>query len=78
MVNERYAPSDDEELVLGALKAGREEDQPWGRGNRVWISQETNLAKGAAEYALRNLLNAGWLRRPARGLYEFVEDPRES
>ena len=77
MVNENYSPTEDEEEVLSVLKAGRDGGEPWGRANRVWISEQTGLNKGTAEYSIRNLLHAGWLRRPARGLYEFVEDPRE-
>ena len=78
MVNEHYEPSDTDERVLEVLKEGRDEGIPWGRSNRVYISEKTGLDKGTAEYSLRNLLNAGWIRRPARGLYEFVDDPREN
>ena len=77
MVNESYSPTDNDERVLEALKEGRDQRKPWGRANRVWVSEQTGLDKGTAEYSLRNLLNAGWIRRPSRGLYEFVEDPRE-
>jgi len=77
MVNENYEPSENDELVIESLKKGREEGEPWGRANRVWISQETGLDKGNTEYCLRSLFDAGWIRRPARGLYEFVEDPRD-
>ncbi|RDZ50419.1 hypothetical protein C5B91_21290 [Haloferax sp. Atlit-10N] len=77
MPNEHYEPTEDDELILEALKQGRESGQPWGRANRVWLSEQTGLNKGSAEYSLRNLTSAGWIERPARGLYEFVVDPRE-
>lgn len=78
MVNENYNPTDNDELVLDAFKGGRDTNDPWGRANRVWISEQTGLEKGNAEFSLRSLRNAGWIRRVARGLYEFVEDPREA
>lgn len=77
MVNENYTPTDNDEKILDALKAGREVGEPWGRANRVWLSEQTGLDKGNAEFSLRSLNNAGWIQRVARGLYEFVEDPRE-
>ncbi len=77
MVNENYEPSANDELVLEALKEGREEGHPWGRGNPRWLIDETGLEKGNVEFSLRSLRDAGWVERIARGLYEFVEDPRE-
>lgn len=77
MVNEEYEPSENDELVLDALKQGRPEDNPWGRANPRWLIDETGLEKGNVEFSLRSLRDAGWVRRVARGLYEFNEDPRE-
>ena len=77
MFNETYTPTENDKKILAALKQGRDENMPWGRANRVWLSEQTGLDKGNTEYSLRNLTNAGWIQRPARGLYEFVEDPRE-
>ena len=77
MVNENYDPTEKDERVLQAFKKGREQDKPWGRATRVWISDQTGLDKGNAEFCLRSLRDAGWIRRCARGLYEFVEDPRD-
>lgn len=77
MVNENYEPSDNDELVLEALKEGREEREPWGRANPRWLIDETGLEKGNVEFSLRSLRDAGWVERIARGLYELVEDPRE-
>lgn len=69
MANERFDPSDDAEAVLSVLKEGR--------ANPKHLMNETGLEKGEVEYALRRLRDAGWISRPSRGLYEFVEDPRE-
>jgi len=77
MVNENYEPSDDDELILSALKKGRGSVDPWGRANPRWLMDQTGIEKGNVEYSLRNLTSAGWVRRVARGLYEFVDDPRE-
>lgn len=77
MVNENYEPTENDERVLDAFKQGRDSGNPWGRANRVWISEQTELDKGNAEFSLRSLNDAGWIQRVARGLYEFVEDPRE-
>lgn len=77
MVNENYEPTENDEAVLEALKQGRDQGEPWGRANPRWLIDETDLAKGNVEFCLRSLRDAGWIRRIARGLYEFVEDPRE-
>ena len=77
MVNENYEPTEKDELVLDALKAGRDVGDPWGRANPTWLIDETGLDKGNVEFCLRSLRSAGWVRRAARGLYEYVDDPRE-
>ena len=78
MVNENYSPSEREEKVLHLLKRGRESGDPWGRVNPLYIREHTDLDKGQADYALRNLKMAGWVEQLNRGgLYELVKDPRE-
>lgn len=77
MVNKNYTPTDNDEKVLEVLKDGRNQGEPWGRANPVWVTEQTGLEKGNAEFSLRSLRDAGWIQRVARGLYEFVEDPRE-
>jgi hypothetical protein len=77
MVNEQYEPTENDEAVLNAFKDGRERGEPWGRANPRWLIDETGLDKGNVEFSLRQLTSAGWLRRVARGCYEFVSDPRE-
>jgi len=77
MVNEEFEPSDDMEKVLTALKNGRKAGEPWGRANPMFLREETGLEKSKLEYALRRLDDAGWIDRPAEGLYELVDDPRE-
>lgn len=77
MVNEDYEPTEKDELILEALKDGRKEEKPWGRANPTWLIEKTELDKGNVEFCLRSLTSAGWIKRTARGLYEFVDDPRE-
>jgi len=77
VVNEKYDPTEKDEQVLTALKRGRNEKEPWGRANPRWLIDETGLEKSNVEFCLRSLSNAGWIRRVSRGLYEFVDDPRE-
>ena len=77
MVNEDFRPTDAAEAVLDVFKENRETDDPWGRANPRYVIDETELDKQNVEYQLRRLQDAGWIRKVARGLYEFVEDPRE-
>lgn len=70
MVNEDFEPSSEEEAVLSVL----EEEY---RANPYLIREETGLDKGTTNTALTRLTSAGWVRKVTRGLYEFVEDPRE-
>ncbi len=77
MVNEDYDPNEREEIVLELFKRGQKTGDPWGRVNPLYIREHSDLDKGQTEYALRNLRNAGWVRRLNQGgLYEFVADPR--
>lgn len=77
MVNRNYEPNEREKVILELFKEGRGSNEPWGRANPQFFREHTDLEKGQVEYALRNLTNAGWIRRLNKGgLYEFVEDPR--
>lgn len=78
MVNENYELTAKDEQVLRALKDGRYEGRPWGRANPRWLVDKTDIERGNVEFCLRSLRNAGWIRRVTRGLYEFVDDPRDS
>ncbi|SNR65538.1 MarR family transcriptional regulator [Halorubrum vacuolatum] len=79
MVNQKYEPNEREEVVLELFKQGRNSDQPWGRLNPLFLRERSDLNKGQAEYALRNLKNAGWIKQlNSGGLYELVKDPRDS
>lgn len=77
MVNDTYRPSDREEEVLELLKEGRDNGEPWGRVNPMYVREELGIKRQYANKALSNLVTAGWVRKPVRGLYEFVADPRE-
>jgi len=49
-----------------------------GRVNPLLVREETGLGKGDINTALTNFRAAGWVRRVTRGLYEFVDDPRDA
>lgn len=70
MVNPKFEPTAKEDNVLEVLK----EEQ---RANPYLIREETELGKGDVNTALTRLTSAGWVRKVTRGLYEFVDDPRE-
>jgi len=70
MVNENYEPTDAEDDVLEVLR------DEW-RANPYLIRERTDFGKGTVNTALSNLTSAGWVDKVTRGLYEFVDDPRE-
>lgn len=70
MVNESHEPTDDEDAVIRLLA-----DE--GRANPYLIREETGLSKQNVNEALKQLQAAGWVEKRTRGLYDFVEDPRE-
>jgi len=69
MVNEHYEPDAVEDRVIELL---RDEH----RVNAPLVVDRTDLSRADVNHALRNLATAGWCRNLARGLYEYVEDPR--
>lgn len=77
MVNESYEPSQSEEEILELLKDGRDEGRPWGHTTPADVRNRLAIEEGNESFHLRQLTNAGWIRKRARGFYEFVEDPRE-
>ena len=77
MVNENYEPGDNDEQILDVLKEGRDENEPWGRANPLYLRERTGLNKQQVNYALNQLTAAGWVRKVTDGLYELVTDPRE-
>jgi len=77
MVNEEFEPTEPCDRVLDVFKEGRDSGGPWGRANPRYVIGETDIEKANVEYHIRRLRDAGWIQKVARGLYEFVEDPRE-
>lgn len=69
-MNEQYTPSDNEEAVLEILKEGR--------ANPKWIKEKTDLNDQQVNYALNQLIAAGWVEKLTKGLYELRGDPRDS
>lgn len=41
------------------------------------LKEEVDLNDQQVNYALNQLIAAGWVRKVTTGLYELVEDPRE-
>jgi len=71
MVNRDYTPDNDtEEQILAVMK---EE----GRATPYLIRERTDIRKEYVSRHLDNLRRAGWVTKVTRGLYEFVDDPRE-
>lgn len=77
VVNESYEPGSREEQILDLLKEGRESNNPWGRVNPKYVTERTGMRRQYVSRALGSLEDAGWVRKLATGLYEFVDDPRE-
>lgn len=70
MVNEDYDPSENEEDILELLHEGRVTPK--------LIKDETGLNDQQVNYALNQLMAAGWVEKVTTGLYELTEDPREN
>lgn len=69
VVNEKFQPTPQQRTVLEVLKDEH-------RVNPLRVRDETGLEKQRVNDALGSLVDAGWARRVNRGLYEFIEDPR--
>jgi len=68
-LNEYYNTSDNEEAILDVLSDGRATPQ--------YLKEETGLNNQQVNYALNQLMAAGWVRKITTGLYEYIGDPRE-
>jgi len=68
-MNEDYTPSENEEYVLDVLKEGR--------ATPHYLKERTGLNNQQVNYALNQLIAAGWVKKITTGLYELVDDPRE-
>jgi hypothetical protein len=78
MVNEGYNPAENEEAILDVMKEGRGTGEPWGRVNPLFLREQTGLNKQQVNYALNQLIAAGWVQKLTDGLYELVADPRDA
>jgi hypothetical protein len=78
MVNEEHDPSDGEEKILDILKDGRDEGEPWGYASPRYLRKVTDFTEGNIDFYLRQLKSAGWIKKEVRGLYRYVDDPREN
>jgi hypothetical protein len=77
MPNESFEPNDRQEQMLDLLKDGREEGDPWGRITVKYAVEQLDDRRQYVNRDLGSLVDAGWVRKPVKGLYEFVVDPRE-
>jgi DNA-binding MarR family transcriptional regulator len=77
MVNENFEPDERQEQVLEILKRGRAKNDPWGYANPKRLENELDIRRQYINRSLRGLVDAGWIEKVNRGLYRFVEDPRE-
>ena len=69
VVNENFKPTDRQERILTVLKDEH-------RANPLRVRNVTDISKQRVNDELGSLVDAGWIRRVNRGLYEYVEDPR--
>jgi hypothetical protein len=80
-VNEDHSPGEAEERVLRAFKHDRDELGESRMSPGLIRDRLEEIDEGAMKqnvnYALRQLTAAGWVKKVADGLYEFVDDPRE-
>ena len=67
-MNEDYTPSENEESVLRVLSEGR--------ATPKYLKERTGLNNQQVNYALNQLIAAGWVLKVTGGLYELVGDPR--
>lgn len=77
MVNENFEPDERQEKILDILKKGRTENDPWGYANPKRLENELDIRRQYINRSLRGLIDAGWVEKVNRGLYRFVDDPRE-
>ncbi|MFC7135268.1 MULTISPECIES: MarR family transcriptional regulator [Salinibaculum] len=77
MINERFEPDERQEAILAVLKEGREEGRPWGYANPKRLEEQLDVRRQYINRSLRGLVDAGWVEKVNRGLYRFVDDPRE-
>lgn len=77
-MNEDHTPGPAEERVLDVFKTERGthgESRMTPQLIRDRMADPDN--KQTVNYALRQLVAAGWVTQPADGLYQFERDPRE-
>lgn len=83
MVNQQHDPSEHEKRVLEVLKEGQDANRPWGYTTPSRVAERFDIPRQRVNEALGRLEAAGWIEQveesntPIRGLYVFVDDPRE-
>jgi len=81
-LNEDHVPNGTEEDVLQAFKREREEDGAIRMSPQLIRDRLDDIGEGTSKqnvnYALSQLTAAGWIEKKAPGIYEFVDDPRDT
>lgn len=68
-MNEDYDPTPNEDDIIVALHEGRVTPK--------LLKERTDLNDQQINYALNQLIAAGWVDKVTTGLYELEDDPRE-
>lgn len=76
-MNDDYDPSENEERILSLFKQGRDEGDPWGYLSPDMVKRDTEMNDHQINYALNQLIAAGWAERVNKGVYRLRGDPRD-
>jgi hypothetical protein len=75
-LNDNHDPSSVENRVLEAFKDERETTGESRMSPAMIRDRLDDDNKQSVNYALKQLTAAGWVKKLSKGIYEFVDDPR--
>jgi len=67
-----------DERILDHLSEGRNEGRPWGRNTPSNLADDLDVSRQWVTTRLQMMESADYVRNIGGGVYEFVDDPRES
>lgn len=67
-----------DEKILDHLKEGREEGRPWGRNTPTNIADDVDSSRQWVTTRLQMMESADLVENIGGGVYEFVQDPRDT
>lgn len=67
-----------DEEILDCLLEGRDSGQPWGRNTPTNLADEVDSSRQWVSQRLKMMESADYVRNIGGGVYEFVEDPRDT